>query len=219
MGVLVKGGVVAIAGFATVSWLLAVVIPAVARRGRSVTPEAPVDLREPWAQFVVQADAAAQRFQAALSGVGTGPMGERLRRIAERLMRGAEEAHRVARRGQHLDDVRRNIDTFAIERELADLGPAEGEPSASWSRTVDALRAQLASADRLDLLLTDVHEHLRLLAANLAEAVARSFELAVRSDDGGGLGDVHEDLDDVLEEMDVLRQALDDTDLTGRATA
>ena len=204
---------------AVTGWLVAVLVRTVVRRGRPPAPAEPVDLREPWRQFVVQADTAAQRFQAAVAGVGDGPLGARLRHIGERLGEGAAEAQRMARRGQHLDDVRRNIDTFAIERELDDLGPAEGDPGESRIRTIDALRAQLASADRLDQLLTDAHDHLRQLAASLAEAVARSFELAVRSDAQSDLGDVHEDLDDVIEEMEALRQGLDDTDLTNRASA
>ena len=145
-------------------------------------------------------------------------MHDRLQRIGERVARGAQEARRVATRGQSVDDVRRNIDTFGIERKLRDL---EDEPSASpdRTRTVDALRAQLAAADRLDRVLTEAHSRLRLLAAHLGEAVARSFELAVRSDGVGDLGDMSEDLDDVLEEMEAVRQALDDTDLAGQASA
>ncbi len=219
VGIVAGGGILGAAVLASVGWSLAVVIPAVSNaRAPSEEPLDVADLREPWQDFVADAQEAQKRFRTALATAPAGPVHDRLQRIGERVARGAQEARRVATRGQSVDDVRRNIDTFGIERKLRDL---EDEPSTSpdRTRTVDALRAQLAAADRLDRVLTEAHSRLRLLAAHLGEAVARSFELAVRSDGVGDLGDMSEDLDDVLEEMEAVRQALDDTDLAGQASA
>ena len=219
VGIVAGGGVVGGAVLAGVGWTVAVVVPAAGRARTQAEGTTDVaDLREPWREFVAQAQEAQQRFGTALSTAPAGPLHDRLQRIGDRVARGAQEARRVAARGQGVDDVRRNIDTFGIERKLRAL---EDEPSDNPDRirTVDALRAQLAAADRLDRVLTEAHDRLRLLAAHLGEAVARSFELAVRSDGAGDLGEMSEDLDDVLEEMETIREALDDTDLAGQASA
>jgi hypothetical protein len=46
--------------------------------------------------------------------------------------------------------------------------------------------------------------------AGLDEAVARTFELSVRSTTSSDLGDVDLTLEDVLDEMEALRQGLDE---------
>ncbi len=51
-----------------------------------------------------------------------------------------------------------------------------------------------------------------LLDARLDEAVARSLELSVRTDDPSQLGGVTTTVDEVLEEMEALRLALDEAD-------
>lgn len=219
-GVAVGGGIGGAVALAGVGWALAVVLPA-ARRGRrdDPGPVGPTDLREPWRQFVTQAQDAQRRFTATVASVPAGPIHDRLQRLGERIGHGVQEAGRVARRGQSLDDVRRDIDTFRIERQLDELEHEAPEPTVSRLRTADALRAQLATADRLDRILTATHDRLRFLAAHLGEAVARSFELSVETDGAAPIGEVDESLGDVIEEMEVLRQALDDTDLPGRTTA
>ena len=121
----------------------------------------------------------------------------------------------MARRGQTLEDVRRQIDTASILAELqrveaiAEVSPTE---DSSRTRTAEALRAQLATAERIDGVLNETRDRLGLLDARLDEAVARSLELSVRTDDPGQLGGVTSTVDEVLEEMEALRLALDEAD-------
>jgi DNA-binding SARP family transcriptional activator len=211
VGIAVGSPVVAIV-LAGMGWL-AVAVPSARRSRPSATggPGSTTDLREPWRQFVMQAQDAQARIRTTVDTVASGPLSDRLRQIGEQVDRGVEEARRVARRGQELDDVRRQIDTFRIERELDELDDTTAASSpTNRARMFDALRSQLASADRLDQILTDAHDRLRLLVAGLGEAVARTFELSARSTASSDLGDVDMTLEDVVEEMEALRLGLDD---------
>ncbi len=213
VGIAVGSPIVAVV-LAGMGWL-AVAVPS-SRRARpraAGSSTRSIDLREPWRQFVVQAQEAQGRIRTTVDSVASGPLSDRLHQIGGQVDRGVEEARRVARRGQDLDDVRRQIDTFRIERELDELDETSPDAStANRARMFDALRSQLASADRLDQILTDAHDRLRLLVAGLGEAVARTFELSARGPAASDLGDVDTTLEDVLEEMEALRLGLDDAD-------
>jgi hypothetical protein len=210
VGILIGGGISGAVVLALVAWLVAVAIPVVrrhrVRQGPGVVD--PFSLREPWRRAVQQAIQAQNRFAVATAGVSPGPLKDRLQLIAARLDQGVLEAGRVAQRGQRLEDVRRQIDTKGV---LAELAAVERSASPSRDRTVQALRAQLASAERLDGVLEETRDRLTLLDARLDEAVARSLELSVGSDPAE-LGGVGTTVDEVLEEMEALRLALDEAD-------
>ncbi len=217
VGIVIGGGLIGALTLAVVAWFLAVAIP-VARRHRSRVGPGSVDpfsLREPWRHAVQEALQAQGRFRQATAGVAAGPLQDRLQAIGAQLERGVAEAGRVARRGQTLEDVRRQIDTASILAELqrveaiAEVSPTE---DSSRTRTAEALRAQLATAERIDGVLNETRDRLGLLDARLDEAVARSLELSVRTDDPGQLGGVTSTVDEVLEEMEALRLALDEAD-------
>jgi len=216
LGILVGGGVVGALTLAVVAWVLAVAIPVGRRhlrtKGERIDPFA---LREPWRRFVQEALQAQARFRQAIGGVSEGPLKERLAAIGARLDQGTREAWRVARRGQSLEDVRAQIDVAGVQAELAQLEAQAGERWAAGSsieRTAEALQAQLATAQRVDAVLADTTDRLRLLDARLDEAVARSLELSVRTEDPDQLGGVGNTVDEVLEEMEALRLALDEAD-------
>ncbi len=210
LGILVSAGVSGALALALVAWLIAVAIPVV-RKHRVRLGPGPVDpfsLREPWRRAVQQAIQAQNRFSVATAGVAPGPLKDRLQLIAARLDQGVQEAGQVAQRGQTLEDVRRQIDT---DRVLAELAQVEQSASPSRERTVEALEAQLASAQRIDRVLSETRDRLTLLDARLDEAVARSLELSVGADPSE-LGGVNTTVDEVLEEMEALRLALDEAD-------
>jgi len=217
VGILLDGGPVGAVTLAVVAWLIAVAIPVgrrhLARRGPGSID--PFSLREPWRHAVQEALAAQTRFRQATAGVAAGPLQDRLTTIGAQLERGVAEAGRVARRGQTLEDVRRQIDTRTIGAELqrveaiAQVSPTE---DSNLARTAEALRAQLATAERIDGVLNETRERLGLVDARLDEAVARSLELSVRTDDPDQLGSVNTTVDEVLEEMEALRLALDEAD-------
>jgi len=217
VGILVGGGFAGAVVLAVVAWLLATAIPVYVRhlRRRGPGPVDPFSLREPWRTAAREALQAKDRFRNATASVAPGPLRDRLAAIGDQLTRGVEEAGRVARRGQRLEDVRRQIDSGRVLSELqriesvAAVSPTD-DPS--LTRTAEALRAQLATADRLDRVLTDTRNRLVLLDARLDEAVARTLELSVDADDPGELGGVGTTVESVLEEMEALRLALDEAD-------
>jgi hypothetical protein len=80
------------------------------------------------------------------------------------------------------------------------------------TRTVQSLESQLASAKRLDDVTDQAEARLKLLQAQLDEAVARAAELGVSSAaDASALAGVGDDVDHVVLEMEALRQALEET--------
>ncbi len=217
IGILVGGGFAGAVVLAVVAWLFATLVPVYRNHAKRRGPGAvdPFSLREPWRSAAQEALRAQKRFREATASVAPGPLKDRLTAIGEQLTRGVEEAGRVARRGQRLEDVRRQIDSNRVLAELqrvesvAAVSPAD-DPS--LSRTVEALRAQLATADRLDRVLTDTGNRLVLLDARLDEAVARTLELSVDADDPSDLGGLNTTVESVLEEMEALRLALDEAD-------
>jgi hypothetical protein len=217
LGILVGGGLIGAVTLAVLFWVIAVAIPVGRRHRARVGPGSvdPFSLREPWRHAVQEALAAQNRFRQATAGVAAGPLQDRLTAIGAQLERGVAEAGRVARRGQTLEDVRRQIDSASILAELqrvdaiAEVSPTE---DSNRTRTAEALRAQLATAERIDGVLNETRDRLGLLDARLDEAVARSLELSVRTEDPDQLGGVTTTVDEVLEEMEALRLALDEAD-------
>ncbi len=62
----------------------------------------------------------------------------------------------------------------------------------------------------MDAVVNDAQDRLRLLDARLDEAAARAVELSVEASDEGMLG-LSSDVDDVVTDMEALRQALEET--------
>jgi hypothetical protein len=223
IGILATGSIAVAIVLAVVGWLLATTIPVLRKMNdrRGPGPVDPFSLREPWRSAVREALQAKDRYRQAIEGVAPGPLRDRLLTIGQQLERGVEEAGRVARRGQRLEDVRRQIDSQSVQGELSRVeavaGVSPGDDQAMM-RTAEALRAQLATAERLDRVLGDTRNRLTLLDARLDEAVARTLELSVDADDPEDLGGVNTTVESVLEEMEALRLALDEAD-GGRGSA
>jgi DNA anti-recombination protein RmuC len=87
---------------------------------------------------------------------------------------------------------------------------SRSNPSDSNRRRVESLQSQIATARRLQEVTRDTAEQLRLLDARLDEAVARAVELSL-SGDSGKLTGLDSDVDDLVAEMEALRQALEET--------
>lgn len=187
------------------------VLAAVPRRRRTERID-PFALPEPWRGFVVEALKAQVRYQQTVAGAAPGPIRARLTDIGERIEDGVREAWRIARRGAQLVDARAAIDADDARRELARVErDAAGAAGTAAQRTVEALRSQIETAARLDATIVDVRSQLQLLDARLDESVARASELSVRIGDAEELGAVGADVDDLVQEMEALRLALEET--------
>lgn len=181
------------------------------RPGERIDPFA---VPEPWRRFVVEALKAQVRYQQAIAGAQAGAIRERLESIGARIDDGVHEAWRIARRGAQLEDARATIDDAGVRRELdavqRDAGQA-GAMGSAGERTAAALRSQLDTAARLDATIADARSQLQLLDARLDESVARATELSVRIGDADELGPVGADVEGLVQEMEALRLALEET--------
>ncbi len=185
------------------------------------TPRArvdPFDVPEPWRSSVVEALKAQVRFDQAVATTEAGPIRDRLESIGLRIDDGIHEVQRIAQRGTQLTAARNAVDADAAASELAAV---ERDADQGWAagskleRTAEALQAQIDTAARLDGLIADARAQLRVIDARLDESVARAIELSVRLDDAEGLRSVDDDVDDLVTEMEALRQALEETDDPG----
>jgi len=171
---------------------------------------APNTLSEPWRSYAGQAEDSKKRFDRVVASVAPGPLRERLQQLSGRLDEGIDESWRIARRGHEIVNAIGQIDTTSAQAELADLKRSIGrrQPTPSQAQTVQALQAQLASANRLALLADSSRDRLRLLDARFDELVARTVEVSVGSGDTDVLGN---DVDGLVTELESLRIAMEET--------
>jgi hypothetical protein len=195
-------------------------------------PRKPADQRidpfrvgEPWRRFVLDAQQAQKKFEGVVARARSGPIRDRLEAIGRRIGDGVDEAWRIAQQGDQLDDALRSLNEREIHAELVEvheeqrLNRGNEATKASLARTRAAIESQLASAQRLRLVAEDAHNRLRLLNAQLDEAVARSLEISLHAGDVSQLGSLTEDVEGVVGELESLRQALEETSATGGTTA
>lgn len=212
IGILTGGGIIGAVVLGLLGW---------AGRVGAAIPRAPRDARidpftlaEPWRRYVTDALQARTRFQDSVSSAREGPMRDRLREIQNRVDTGVQEVWRIARRGHDLVDARRRVDPDAIRREIAATESNSGQPWATGStmdRTMESLKAQLGTVERLERVIGDADSRLRLLNARLDEAAARTIELSVQANDVAELGGLGADVDQMVDEMEALRQAIEET--------
>lgn len=177
-----------------------------------VTAAAPPGVDDRWGRFVVGADRARQRFDLAVASTPPGPLHDRLAAVGTRIAAGVDEVARVAARAQSLERASalldRSVTTAALARAEAELA---GDPAnRHLLAEVASLEAQQASAERMASAFADATARLRVLEVRLDEAVARAIELSVGTVDESGMRGLDRDVDDIVEELESVRLALDD---------
>ncbi|MGH9245147.1 MAG: hypothetical protein ACRD29_12695 [Acidimicrobiales bacterium] len=173
----------------------------------------PFTLNEPWRRSVQDALQARNRFRAAVGRSRSGPFRERLEELADRIDHGVDECWQVAQQGQEIADARRRIERPAVEGKLeALLADGEPTPDSAADQTVEALRSQLGSAERLDHTVADTRARLTLLTARLDEAAARAMELTVAAGAAVDLAGLDTEVDALVTDMEALRLALEEVD-------
>jgi len=214
----ILGGIplLAAAGVGALAWAARVAL-AVPR-----TPKAeridPFTLGEPWRQYVREALQAQARYGQAVHSADAGPLRERLAEIGARIDDGVRECWRIARRGDALDGALGAMDIASTQRELTaveqDRHRGWGDAS-SLDRTAESIRAQLGSAQRMVAVANEARDRLRLLDARLDEAVARAIELSLHTGSDVDLTGLGTDVDRLVEDMESLRTALEETSALG----
>lgn len=171
----------------------------------------PFTLGEPWRIYVRDALHAQARFKEAVREVRPGPLRDRLEEIGGRIGEGVEECWRVAKQA---NAMQRAVGTIHVRDKEADLARLQLELERGGDDTVeriaDSIRAQLASAARMEAAVWDARDRLRVLDARLAEAVTRASELSLRSPAEAELGLLGHDVDDLVGEMEALRSGLEE---------
>jgi hypothetical protein len=205
-------------------------------------------LSQPWRAYVKDAMEAQRRYGRAVSTTEAGPLHDRLGEIGSRLDAGVRECYRIGRRGAALDtalaglqtgvawaDLMHGLDAFRVPAELRER-VQQGESIRDNTALADelrkvgvdeqgldkleALQAQVMSAQRLVAVAQDARSRLELLNARLDEAVARAVELSLSAEDATALQGLGGDVDDLVGEMESLRTAMDEAGRAGRgATA
>lgn len=226
-GILLAGAGASVAIVAGLGPIGALVLAGVAWAGRvgyAVPRQAgddridPFTLNEPWRRFVQTSLQAQSRFDQAVHNAERGPLRDRLAEIGDRVHDAVRESWRIARQGQVLADASGQIDMAGVQRQLAEVQANSGESWAAGSsmqKTAAALEAQLASGQRLVRVTSEARDRLRLLNARLDEMVARAIELSVDASQVDELGGLGSDVDGLVDEMEALRLAMDETDSLG----
>lgn len=188
------------------------VLWAVPRNPKTHNPD-PFAVQEPWRRFVSDALDARRRFDGAVESMDKGPLRDHLTQIGGRLDDGVGEIWRIAQQGNTLVGARQRVDLDGARRELAAVDDQADEPWAAGSRlaqTAEALRAQIASAERMEAVIADAVDRLRLLDARLDETVTRAIELSTTGASSQGAGTVGGQVEGLVTEMEALRLALDE---------
>ncbi len=185
----------------------------------------PKAVGEPWRAFVMRALANRDRYHRAVRASRSGPLNERLVQIGDRVDAGVEESWEVAQRAHSLTQARRQIDVSGISGQLDQARRTLSDPALppkmrpTYERTVEALEAQMATASRMEEVISQANAELGLLDARLGEAVTRVVELGARAGDAGELGQLGDDVETLVREMESLRQALDEAGSVARGGA
>jgi hypothetical protein len=208
--------VAALAGLGAWAVRVAVAVPRSGPPGQAIDP---FRVGDPWRRFVTDAQQAQRRFADTVRRTRSGPLRERLASIGSRVDDAVHECWRIACQGDQLDAALRALDVRSVQAELDEVlaerqrAAAAGDDAASSAveRTQRAVEAQLASARRLQGVATDAQQRLRLLNAQLDEAVARAVEISLQSGDVTAVGGLGDDVDNVVGELEALRSALEET--------
>lgn len=183
----------------------------------------PFTVGEPWRHFVADALQARAKFEQVVERSRSGPLRDRLQALGERLDHGVRECWRIARQGDGLHAALAHLDVAQVRRELAEVEDElercpPGERS-SLERAQASVRSQLASAERIERVSRDAGSRLRLLNAQMDEAVARAVELSVTASDGSDLSPLSADVESLVGELESLRLALEETASATRPNA
>jgi hypothetical protein len=201
------------------AWAVRVAVAGLRRRGPRKEVIDPFAIGEPWRRFVQDAQSAERRFEDTVRRTPEGPLQDRLRDLGERIHAGVREGWRIACQGANLQKGLRQFDIKDIRRELAmveaEIEGAGRHASASLKRTRDALVAQDASFERVRAVAEDARDRLRVLNAQLDEAVARAIELSLSSTDPGDISLLAGDVDSLVDDLESLRRAIEETEAAG----
>ncbi|MFK7918825.1 MAG: hypothetical protein AB8G14_12150 [Ilumatobacter sp.] len=169
----------------------------------------PFTIGEPWRQFVQGALRSGTKLRQTIEAADAGPLRERMSTVAERLDDGMRETWQIAQRGDQIDAAIRRLEPVALRDKQATLSAqAESGANPDLAAAITSVEQQLEAVARLELESSKTADRLRLTQTRLDELVSRAAEVAI----GAGDTDAYEhDVDDLVVELEALRQAVDET--------
>jgi len=185
---------------------------AIPRNGATANID-PFGVNEPWRHAVKDSIQARSRYTDAIKGFRDGPLRDALRETGDRIDDAVNECWKVAQQGQLVSTARKRIDDretlWELQQAAAQIPPGAAA-SPTQARTIASLNAQLASAQRMDALISSTYDELRLINARLDEAVTQAIELSVTNH--GDLSPVSSDVEDIVGSLTALRSAMTSLD-------
>ena len=169
----------------------------------------PFTVGEPWRRFVQGAQRSARRLHETVDATGDGPLKDRMLTIAGRLDDGLAETWAIARRGNQIDATIRHLDPASLKSKLGTLQERNAaSPTEDLDAAIASVESQLEATDRLKAESAKTADRLRLTQTRLDELVTRAAEVSI----GAGDTDAYEhDVDDLVIELESLRQAVEET--------
>jgi hypothetical protein len=218
--------VAAVVGVGLCGWGVGVAVSAAVaagrrRRARRPEPIDPYAVPDPWRRFVREALTAQTKFGQAVGRRAPGPLHDRLLQIGGRVDDAVRECWRVAQLGAALSAALANLDPTNTSDELRRvqedrhrlLQAGSGAAAASdLDQTEAALASRLQSTRRVEAAIQRATDRLRLISAQLNEAVASAVELALDTGDQVDATPLAGQVDNVVSEIEALRQAMEETE-------
>lgn len=169
----------------------------------------PFTVGEPWRQFVQGAQRSAKRLHETVESTSAGPLKDRMLTIEARLDDGLAETWTIARRGDQIDGTIRHLDPASLRSKLDTLEKRRAETeNDDVDAAIASVRSQIEATGRLKFESTKTADRLRLTQTRLDELVSRAAEVSI----GAGDTDAYEhDVDDLVIELESLRQAVEET--------
>lgn len=196
----------AIVGIA-VAVLGGALIAAISRRSPTTPAIDPFTVGEPWRRHVSQALRLQRGYAELVEATAEGPLRDRMADIGRQVNQAVGECFTIAQHGDGLDGTLRTLDAPGLRTRLARTDDAMVRSS---------LSTQLASADRLREIRDNADRRLTVLTTRMGELLSQGAEVRVGGDVADELGS---GVDDVVIQLQALREAVADVELADRATA
>lgn len=169
----------------------------------------PFVLSEPWRQLMQQAQGAGRKLRRTVDGVPEGPLRQQLDDVIDQLDHGLDEAWEVAKRGDEIDEMVRQLDPTRLRSRLGTLeAQVATAPSADTTAAIASVEKQLATADRLKAQSAETADSLRRTQIQLDELVARATEVRIGAADTDSYA---RDVDELVIKLEALHQAVQET--------
>ncbi|MCB0975615.1 MAG: hypothetical protein KDB86_13840 [Actinobacteria bacterium] len=182
----------------------------------------PATLRQPWRNIVDQALDASRRYDETVQATAPGPLRDSLKSLTARVDDSVEEIFEVSKRGERLESaLARMPDAHTLgqrldnaSQHLATSTQPGQEPTSSAVARVEAVESQISARQRMEDLLGRTVDELGLRKARLDETVVRTIELSAGSPSDAEVRALGEQVDGIVADLEALRSAYEDLELT-----